>query len=830
MAKRDEDRQLNLVTVSGETADLPSEIFEAELEEIATSRPRRLGGRPTTPEGAVNPEAIRDNLVGLALSGGGIRSATFALGVLQVLARKGILKHVDYLSTVSGGGYIGSALTWFTSVLNPESREEEQGPEYGVGEKTFPWGTEGSRDEVAGTDDPGQRSLLRYLRQHGKFLFPGAGITATSGLVIFLRGVLLNLLVWVPLAIAGMYLVLEVGDAVGWSYPEVEATSTERSPCCLECSDGTVTVNCDPPATAADESTYDPFSDGALFSRQIVIAALMAGIFVIASLIYSLRTYMVSEPKPDAPRPWYKKAVTYVTPELKSKPYSWRRWYEKWMRLPLWILAASVVVWSLPLVEHWLNDTIETAGGIGSFLGGVASGVWAFRKSASFGSNSGKKGVPIAVIATIGAGLLIYALLFWAFKWSLALYRWEGYDDWLGPITVVVVGVLLAVCSGIVVNLNFISLHRFYRDRLMETFMPSPAHARAGSTGASKAANEAFLHELWNKEQSLGPYPLVNLNLVLVDSENRTYRTRGGDNFVISPRYSGSAATGWLPSKEWLQGGMTLATAMAVSGAAANPNAGVGGQGVTRTPVVSLLMNLLNLRLGYWAKNPNCARQKGRVNHFKAAWYELGRGYAENRKFIQLSDGGHFSNLAIFELIRRKVSLIIATDAGADPDFHFGDLIVALRRIGTDLGARITFREPRNHPQTLIPYRPVNFPKDAEVTDRGYIRGHIIYTDDVIENEDGTETRTKRRGDLIFIKTTLIDDLRPEVLGYRGKNEQFPDQSTVDQFFDEEQFEAYRELGYEIGEQMIEGLKLRLVDGKLELPDDGQPEGTGGAS
>jgi predicted acylesterase/phospholipase RssA len=51
-------------------------------------------------------------LAGLALSGGGIRSASFALGVIQALHKKGWLQRFDYLSTVSGGGYIGTCLSY----------------------------------------------------------------------------------------------------------------------------------------------------------------------------------------------------------------------------------------------------------------------------------------------------------------------------------------------------------------------------------------------------------------------------------------------------------------------------------------------------------------------------------------------------------------------------------------------------------------------------------------------------------------------------------------------------------------------------------------------
>ena len=73
---------------------------------------------------AMNPgdatRKIDTTLTGLALSGGGIRSATFALGVTQAFAAKDLMRRFDYLSTVSGGGYLGSSLTWLTR--NPNAQ------------------------------------------------------------------------------------------------------------------------------------------------------------------------------------------------------------------------------------------------------------------------------------------------------------------------------------------------------------------------------------------------------------------------------------------------------------------------------------------------------------------------------------------------------------------------------------------------------------------------------------------------------------------------------------------------------------------------------------
>ena len=186
------------------------------------------------------------------------------------------------------------------------------------------------------------------------------------------------------------------------------------------------------------------------------------------------------------------------------------------------------------------------------------------------------------------------------------------------------------------------------------------------------------------------PYHLVNTNVVLVDSDTQRWRKRGGDAFVLSPRYCGGTATGWVLTADYMRRDpLTLPTAIAISGAAANPNTAAGGAGPTRRPMLSLL----NVRLGYWVPHPRARRQPA-VNHFRAAWHELHpRGFAENRNLLQLSDGGHFENLGVYELVRRRVRVIVCCDAAAAPAFAFKDLQVLMRRIGTDFGARIEFDE-----------------------------------------------------------------------------------------------------------------------------------------
>ena len=374
--------------------------------------------------------------------------------------------------------------------------------------------------------------------------------------------------------------------------------------------------------------------------------------------------------------------------------------------------------------------------------------------------------------------------------------------------------VALSLLTGWVVNLNYISIHRYYRDRLMEAFMPRPD--TDGTTAAAVDADQAKLSEMSVEN---GPCHLVNTNLVLVDSDCRRWRKRGGDAFLLSPLYCGSTATGWVPTAGYMQRDpLTLPTAVAISGAAANPNTGAGGAGPTRRPALSLLMALLNVRLGYWVPHPRPpasgapdrrARQPV-ANHFRAARHELSpRGFAEGRDLLQLSDGGHFENLGVYELVRRRVKVIVCCDAAADPGFDFKDLQVLMRRIGTDFGARIEFAG-EDRIEVLIPRAPAPrlvqargpdtdaYPVGARFAERGYICGRIVYQ----EGDPST---------LILVKTAMIPGLDLLVRGYKGANRAFPDQSTADQFFDEEQFEAYRELGYEIADRLVTDSRIDLA-------------------
>jgi len=359
-----------------------------------------------------------------------------------------------------------------------------------------------------------------------------------------------------------------------------------------------------------------------------------------------------------------------------------------------------------------------------------------------------------------------------------------------------VVLLAIAVLTGYFVNVNLVSVHRYYRDRLMEAFLPDPPEERGDRivyTGLAAAADIGKLHHFAEAPKPTdpyvptGPYHLVNTNVILVDSRGRNWRVRGGDSFVLSPLLCGSNATGWCRTREFLGGDLSLATAMAISGAAANPYA---GGGLFRNRPVAVLMSLVNLRLGYWVSHPDPARRKrkGR-SHFNTAWRELSGKLSEERPVLQLSDGGHFDNLGIYELIRRRARLIVACDGTADPHFAFSDFITLLARIEADFGARIMFDQAAGL-ELFMPTDAAGFPRNTQLARQGFTVGEVRYS-------DGSS------GHLIYITTTLFKGLGLAALGYKAGNPDFPDQSTADQFFDDAQFEAYRQLGYSVGEAVL---------------------------
>ena len=708
---------------------------------------------------------LNENLTGLALSGGGIRSASYCLGVLQALAFNNVLKRVDYLSTVSGGGYIGSSVTWLLSHKWHDKNKEDI--KVGVGKKDFPYGTYPMIGYTAGKENadshfvkgtaPSHRgALLRFLRQHGKYLTPGQGINGLSLLGVVIRGSILSIFVYFSLLVL-LFSILG--------------------------------------RTFFFKSFYDFGIAPTGFLADLPNMAIMFGLvgvvlFVIAAFLYNLGAYWLSRRMDGSCDTEKDQSV------LENFSYKLRRFCEQAYNYALTIVIVLIVAGCIPVVYELF--TVNDAGVKTSFWAGITgaistavgfiSSIMSFIKTGS--DKPGK--IPAGLLVVVASITLWLGLLLLAYHCSLII----------GLNWVMVAGLaVLVLIVGWFANLNYISVHRYYRDRLMESFMPdlqqilTPQKTPNGaSVKADKArlCNMCWYHDESGAEMNDMPYHIINTNVVLVSSNIAKFRGRGGDNFILTPAYCGSNATGWRETPLFMKGRMTLPTAMAISGAAVNPSTGVGGEGMTRKPLLSMLMGLLNIRLGYWASNPHPEKQPKLTvipNFFLPGLSEmmLRTNLNEDSWYVQLSDGGHFENLGIYELVRRKAKLIIACDAAADPDYQFGDLSNALEKVRVDFGVLIDISSKKL--KTLIPENSDE--QDAVAYARqGFIVADIHYPED-------------DPGILIFMKSTFFEKLSADLYGYKRSHREFPNEPTSDQFFDEKQFEAYRELGYQTANQMI---------------------------
>jgi len=149
----------------------------------------------------------------------------------------------------------------------------------------------------------------------------------------------------------------------------------------------------------------------------------------------------------------------------------------------------------------------------------------------------------------------------------------------------------------------------------------------------------------------------------------------------------------------------------------------------------------------------------------------------DSYKWIELSDGGHFENLGLYEMILRRCRHIIVVDADADSEFQFEDLGNAVRKIEIDLGIPITFPDfPHGLPMK----------RGVEPLNIYCIRGEIQY--DCVDYSES-------KGELLFIKPMLNGSEPPDIRAYAASHQTFPHEATSNQFFNEAQFESYRHLG-----------------------------------
>ena len=285
------------------------------------------------------------------------------------------------------------------------------------------------------------------------------------------------------------------------------------------------------------------------------------------------------------------------------------------------------------------------------------------------------------------------------------------------------------------------------------------------------------------------PLHIINIALNLVKGTNLAWQERKAETFTVSALHAGNYQLGYRRAENYGRNSKTgraisLGTAVTISGAAASPN-----MGYHSSPVVAFLLTLFNVRLGWWLGNPAIHGQL--TSDLSCPTFSVGPmiqeafGLTDDKShYVYLSDGGHFENLGLYEMVLRRSPFIVVSDAGCDPDCVFEDLGNAIRKIRIDLGVPITLKDPP----------PIYSRRETGKVSRYCAIGTIHYKD-----VDGPSACN---GVLAYLKPAIAPGQPMDVFNYAKSSETFPHEGTGDQFFSESQFESYRMLGSHLVEEV----------------------------
>jgi hypothetical protein len=832
----------------------PLAVSEVLREEYGALRPQAADDQPAAP------------LSALCLSGGGIRSATFALGVIQGLAEHGVLGAFDYLSTVSGGGYIGAWLTCWKQRA------------HGI-DKVVPQ----LRCEAPAAPGP---DPIQHLRDYNNYLAPKLGLLSldTWTLVATVgRNMFLNWLVFVPLLLAALMaprLLLSLGrlgetfftfySASAWLNPAqlskiIPATSAflfamsvfnilrylpgvggknhtaidflkycllplvlaavafmtsdawfaggdlTRAGDSLSQSIGYGTLTAGVMAAAfAGWLTYLVFCGKSLRQRLRWLLPVSAAVLLTSwsagsaawLLLYQIYLYASWPVYITVAIPLLLVALAlaqclfigFTSRILRDEDREWLARAGAWVLLLVvgWTGACALVLilpqwaFTLPVWGKSLLATVGASAGWISALAGLSS------KTGSGDQNAAVAGVPppsmalsivMKAAAPVFAGAFLVGLAmltdwiltisglgcpacaWWQHAALLKGTRWEA-NAALG-LGFLAFGWVMARF----ININKFSLQQMYRNRLVRAYLgaSNPSRDANDFTGFAPSDN-IRLHEL---DASLKPLHVVNVTLNLVRTRRLAWQQRKAEPFTMTPLHCGSSNLGYRPSLHYGgRRGVSLGTAIAISGAAASP-----AMGYHSSKVIAFIMTLFNARLGCWLGNPGADgvrtwRQPGPTSAIASIVREAFGLTDDSSPYVYLSDGGHFENLGIYEMVRRRCRYIVVSDAGCDAQFTFEDLGNALRKIRIDMKIPIDFADG-------------SFESLGKKCQRFAI-ARIGYRLVDGAGEDGY---------LLYIKPMMRGNEPPDVASYQTGHKAFPHQSTADQFFDESQTESYRMLG-----------------------------------
>lgn len=886
-----------------------------EVHRAQSRRRELLISRPLVPDTAP-PDPLSQ--WGLAFSGGGIRSATFCLGVAQALARsdtpgtrspeqgrpRPLLMQFDYLSTVSGGGYIGGFISSLCVPGRLDDPDEARHTQHVATPQAQRLAVTRSllalQEEPPGRirrqsrfnpDRPGETALA-WLRDNGRYMAPSGAGDLLYGITVALRNwfatqyVMGTLIVLVLAALQA----LRWGLSSGW--PTWQSLECEWLVAAL--AEGGTLIWWSPswlwpgvwallltvplglaywfthPAHArarrqeAGERGHLESPPAYWTQASGLGLALALGFTALSAVATALARPPLSQALGAAGGcTWlavlvYWASVRYTRTHAPNTITRQRVTLTRWLS---WSLQWGLVLVSLAAVETvaqtgWLWLSMRESAVLS---GGMGLAVWALKEFTQRlndkpqGASALK--LPLGLIAgVVGAALWVTVAAF--IDVLLLKVAWPG--GWANPAVLErpddmqlalgyalgalgVSAVLAAVVGCFPGFLNLSTLQSLYSARLIRAYLgaSNPRRFSRNATPESRDVAEPIEGDSLSVQDiyanPLAPVHFVNVcvNQSVSPGEQLLQRDRKGKPLVLAPGgayfdQSAHALHGPGEGTELSQP-LSFGEWLGVSGAAFSTGLGRGtGLGM------SLALGFANVRLGRWwhglgpaVASPASERASAAAPASKTPWLtwllptqsylldELtGRFYGSHRPFLYLSDGGHFENTAVFELLRldrpRQVRLIVVCDCGCDPDYRFDDLANLMRLVRIDHGLEVRVNETVTgvgQPLAEVFTTPQAMARQADGTLRDLGQRCAVLLDVV-----GTERSAPLgvapgalHARIVLIKPRLMSDAPMDLVQYRATHSAFPQETTMDQFFDEAQWESYRQLGLRSGLRVFEG-------------------------
>lgn len=727
------------------------------------------------------------DLFGLALSGGGIRSATYNLGLLQGLQDVRVLGAFDYVSTVSGGGYLGAFWTaWRHRAAGREGR--------------FP------AELGAGQAEPPE---VRHLREFSNFLAPRLGIFSydTGRMAIALLGsmlpsflaalsvIALAILAWTsavfllfsPAVPQWVGTLLVDGGTLGALAAFEAAWLRRREP-----SDGPAYLVVAAGAVALTAAAWwalvhgwvpgDAYAPGqrlpALRPGQpfrewrYVVAPALAWAAALQVLLVSRWLFSRASASPRGLL--FRRAADRVRARLLLLAGVWLG------IAALWYAGVLLEAWMVP------GQAQYTVPGLGGLTAALAAAFARVQHLLSKQKSPGSGNKLIAKLKPVAPQVLAYAVVLLLVMGVVGLIVAGERPNGLHypPRDVAAAAAIVVLLVLFFMDPNEVGFHSFYRARLVRAYPGASNGGRPGSWNRETEVvpgDDVALDALANS--AARPFHLVCCTANDLASKDAMAGLYRGAKCAVLSRIGCAVDGTWAPWSDY-RAVPTLGDAITASGAAFNTL--MGSRSMQYGPAVTFLMAALNLRLGLWVANPGGDRMRKAFPTAGGPFFrEMFSRANTTGGYVHLSDGGHFENLAAYELVRRHCRVIVVSDCGQDPDAAFDDLGNLVRKVREDFDVEIR-----------IDTGPLKPGPD------GLARQHMVAGD--IHYPDGDT------GILLLFKPALVGDEPVDVAQYRRRSPAFPNESTGDQFYDEAQWESYRRLGRHAAHAAFRGVMAGL--------------------